>query len=227
MSAHRSVDFVFTKQPDGRLRFVGDFDGLYTHDQDPWDQSGQGQRLSDFYRRSRDLLNEHLKELQPTAILDVGCGLGVSTAYLDLHLSGVQVDGMDISEVAISKATLEFPDINFYCGDIGAVSPNVQLPARYDVVILNNVLWYVLHCLPNVRQNLLHLLGKDGCVVVSNAFLRDQQYGKEIIDGFDGLKQYARKHWADVFTEIRSYYEGEELGQEHQYGYLCLQRATT
>jgi hypothetical protein len=35
-------EFIFQEDRDGTLQFVGDFDGLYASDIDPWGQSAKG-----------------------------------------------------------------------------------------------------------------------------------------------------------------------------------------
>ena len=224
MSTHRSSDYVFTENPRGELEFVGDFDGLYASDPDPWDQSGEGERMADYYKDSRRLLNQSLADINPINVLEVGCGLGVSTRAIADSLPNARVDGVDISEIAVEKARRSFPDLQFYSGDIGAETFECGKTGEYDVVILHNVLWYILHCLPRVCRNSIRLLNANGRLIVCNAFLSNQRFGRDIIDGFEGMKSYALNYWGKDFTEEHA--SRAEIGeeQEHIYGCLCLKR---
>ena len=40
MRDDRHSNFVFKEKKDGSLKFIGDFDGLYSSFEDPWGQSG-------------------------------------------------------------------------------------------------------------------------------------------------------------------------------------------
>lgn len=224
MSTHRSSDYVFTENPRGELEFVGNFDGLYSSDTDPWDQSGEGERMVDYYKYSRKLLNQRLARINPKNVLEVGCGLGVSTRIIAESLPNTRVDGVDISEIAVEKARRSFPDLQFFSKDIGAENFEWRKTREYDVVILHNVLWYILHCLPNVYRNSIRLLSMNGRLIICNAFLSNQRFGRDIIDGFEGMKSYALKHWGNHFREEHA--SCAEIGeeQEHIYGCLCLKR---
>ena len=58
---------------------------------------------------------------------------------------------------------------------------------KYDVVILNQLLWYILESLFITFENCFSLLNSNGRVIVSQAFLQSpQKYGADICDGFDG-----------------------------------------
>lgn len=48
-----SNEFVFKRNKKGKLCFVGDFEGFYKNDPDPWGQKGSEKRLSDYYAYSR------------------------------------------------------------------------------------------------------------------------------------------------------------------------------
>jgi SAM-dependent methyltransferase len=224
MSTRRSLDYVFRENLEGDLEFVGDFDGLYLSDPDPWDQSGEGERMVDYYKNSRRLLNQSLARINPKNVLEVGCGLGVSTQVIADSLPDTRVDGVDISKIAVKKARRAFPDLRFYSGDIGDDDFKRGETNVYDVVILHNVLWYILHCLPDVCRNSIRLLTENGRLIVCNAFLINQRFGKDIIDGFEGMRSYALKNWGKDFGEEHA--SRAEIGeeQEHIYGCLSLKR---
>ena len=115
-SSHVRGDYVF-KEVDGNLEFVGDFNGLYKNDSDPWDQSATtDQEITYYYKSSRKRLIEQLNVISPTSILEIGCGLGYTTKTLQDAFPKIDVTGMDISDVAIKKAGENISN-NILCSD--------------------------------------------------------------------------------------------------------------
>jgi|TARA_R110001583_G_scaffold57863_1_gene172874 SAM-dependent methyltransferase len=191
--SHLRGDFVF-KEINGKLEFIGDFNGLYTNDPDPWDQSATTSgEISYYHSHSRQRLIRQLKTLAPCSILEIGCGLGYTTKILQDSLPNAEVTGMDISDVAITKASKRFPQLKFLHGDIRFLEGSCA--TRYDVVILNQLLWYILKELPRSFKNCEPLLTSRGKVVISQAFPRSTlRYGTEICSSFQGLIHYLNKN---------------------------------
>jgi SAM-dependent methyltransferase len=189
-----SKDYVFKAGKNGKLSFVGDFEGLYKNEADPWGQRGADARLGDYYAFSRTNLVNAVKSVtgvlrKNTDILEVGCGFGYVSAELQKGLfEKGKVTGMDISHTAVTKAKTLFPDLEFIAGDI--CSKKLKIKGKFDVVIMSQILWYILEKLPYVFENIDNLLRKDGYLIFVNAFLKEQKYGKNIIDGFDGLARH-------------------------------------
>jgi 2-polyprenyl-3-methyl-5-hydroxy-6-metoxy-1,4-benzoquinol methylase len=186
-------DFVF-KEVSGNLVYVGDFEGLYQSEADPWGQSATaGVPMDLFYRHSRERLASIIELVAPTQkleILEVGCGHGHSTQDLADRLSMANVIGMDVSHTAITEAKRRYPNLDFMHGDIREQSSTNS--TKYDVVVLHQMLWYVLNDLPLVLQEARSLLrAKDDSVcLVSQAFPREQRYGKNVFDGYEGAVKY-------------------------------------
>jgi SAM-dependent methyltransferase len=184
-----SDKYVFHTDPDGRIEFVGDFEGLYRNVADPWDQSGEDGHLRAFYQESRQRLIRVLERFSPDgAILEIGCGHGHATAAMEKALPAASVDGADISETAISRARELFPDCHFHCGDIR--DANFELPKTYDVIVFNQMLWYVLNDLASAISNAFKALSDNGYFIISLGFLADQKYGRDVINGVNGLLAY-------------------------------------
>ena len=80
-------------------------------------------------------------------ILEVGCGIGYVVDFLSKKTSNCTVDGMDISSEAIKLAKKTFTELNFVVGDI---TKKNTLTKKYNVVILNQILWYILDSLDHV-----------------------------------------------------------------------------
>lgn len=203
-----SKDFVFKTEKDGRLSFVGDFEGFYNSVDDPWGQIGVDDRLREYYAFSRrnvlDAINSIIDSRAETAdILEVGCGLGYVSSKLRKELPGnVNITGMDVSPTAIRKARVLFPSLEFIVGDIRSEHLNIE--KKYDIVLMAEVLWYILEELPQVFANIDALLKNKGFLVFSNGFLKEQKYGREIIDGFDGLVRYVCSEYFDEYRIIKA-----------------------
>lgn len=193
MSNKTLDEFVFKKRLCGSLEFVGDFDAVYRNRVDPWSQSADSKDgWQEYYQHSRSKI---LNEINSTGknILEVGCGIGYVVDFLSKKTSNCTVDGMDISSEAIKLAKKTFTELNFVVGDI---TKKNTLTKKYNVVILNQILWYILDSLDHVVKNVYDILGDEGTLIVSQAFFKDyQSYGRDILVGIDGLEDYMlRKH---------------------------------
>ena len=191
------MNYIFKPKGD-KLEFVGDFESLYKNEDDPWNQSGKDGEISYYYAHSRKSLANQLKKINPDSLLEVGCGLGYTTEIIQESLPECRVIGMDISSFSISKAATLFPNLDFMSGDISEI--NFHSDIKYDVVILNQLLWYILESLSETFENCFSILNPNGRIMISQAFLQTpQKYGKDICDGFDGLISYLGKNMADRF----------------------------
>jgi 2-polyprenyl-3-methyl-5-hydroxy-6-metoxy-1,4-benzoquinol methylase len=223
-----SKEFVFKTDEDGKLSFVGNFEGFYKSDNDPWGQRGEDDRLREYYTFSRSKILNTIDFLidskaEGVDILEVGCGLGYVSSKLHTELSGnANVTGMDISPTAIEKAKALFPSLEFIVGDIRSECLNVG--KKYDIVIMVEVLWYILEKLPQVFVNIDGLLKNSGFLVFSNGFPREQKYGREIIDGFDGLVRYVCSKYFGKYRIVKAHvdYSGKFLFND---GILVLMKS--
>jgi len=181
-------NFVFRENPDGSYMFVGDFDGLYEAESDPWGQSGTDERLKDYYAFSRMRLINLVKQKTTGRILEVGCGLGFVVDKLNKNIPDREIAGLDISGVAINLARKKFPHHIFIEKDITEVA---LLISKFDVIILNQVLWYILERLLIALINCHRALNDGGHLILSQAFLKDcQRYGADISEGYIGFMTY-------------------------------------
>lgn len=175
------TDHVFT-ETDAGLAFVGNFAALYAEQDDPWEQSGATGDMADYYAYSRNMLIEALwRHGAGPQGLEIGCGHGHLTEMLNEAVGPVM--GLDISATAVRQATALHPGIRFVQGDVTADDFNA---CRFGYVIWAQILWYVLHRIDVAIDNTLRAIEPGGLFVVSQAFLREQRYGKDIADGFDG-----------------------------------------
>ena len=224
---------VFRETKTGLLEFVGDFDGLYEDEPDPWGQSGRdGSHPLNFYyefSRSRliSLLNKRTRRSVPGLALEVGCGLGYVVDRVNKFVPMLKMEGMDVSQVAISKACKLFPRYRFEHGDIRSLDSKWQIcQNRYKVIVLNQVLWYVLEKMQCVLENCHHLLSNDGILVISQSFLNSKQrYGAEIADGVHGFLLHLQtiQSRTDLFSLIEFEYD-DTMRYIHHDGLLTFRK---
>jgi len=214
-------EFIF-KEVGKELKFIGDFEGLYKNERDPWGQSAsKDNEMTAYYQYSRQRLVECLNALSPESILEVGCGLGYTTKIIQDNLRHSEVTGMDISKTAVQKAKKSFNSLRFKVGDISSSKFNSE---KYDCIILNQLLWYILANLPVAFDNCLKSLKPGGKLILSQAFLHTQQrYGKDICDGFLGLKQYIKENFNKKF-HIKYSDLDESLRFNHKDGIFVLKK---
>jgi len=185
-----SNEFIFKKNSDGILEFVGDFNGYYINDDDPWGQSGEDQRLKEYYQRSRNRTLQFLSTDMLAKTLVVGCGSGHTMDFYQRGTPG-HFSGIDISSQAISIAQNKFPLFDFHVANILDETSLSGLPCEtFDTIIFEQILWYLLEDLGGALKNAGRLLKKDGELIISNGFERDQRYGNEIIEGYAGAVKY-------------------------------------
>lgn len=189
-----SNDKIFRKNEDGSVVFVGDFDGLYKSEADPWGQSGSSddKHRNLYYMNSRKLLVNLVNNCTQYRVgqlegLEIGCGHGHVTSFLNLN-SSVKFKGIDISPAAIKEARSIYPDIDFKIQDWTKLlySPFEEPEQYFDVIVLGQIWWYILKDIDAVISNCASLLKRKSALIVQQAFLPDQKYFKDVADGFWG-----------------------------------------
>jgi SAM-dependent methyltransferase len=209
-----SDGLVFREAPGGRLEFVGNFDGLYARDLDPWGQSGTAGDMASYYRYSRQRLCEAVQRhaYGYGERLEVGCGLGhVLPLLAEADPEGEWL-GLDISQQAIQRARWQHPEYRFMAGDIAGDLPARVGVSRFEVVILNQVLWYILERMDRAVRNCRRILKPGGVLIVSQAFLKGRQrYGAEIAEGFHGALRLFLERYPDLRLIEASYDDSDEF----------------
>lgn len=199
-SERLSNNYIFRELDNGNLEFVGEFDQLYLAEDNPWFQSGYGNsKYKDYYQYSRSKLVVSLEHnCQNGPVLEVGCGIGYVVDLLSKQFPTLTIDGMDISGVAIQRANETFPNNRFYECDISVLENAPQ--KQYEIVVLNQMLWYILDNLEDAISNCHKLIRDDGFLIISCGFLRGKQrYGADIVDGCDGLLMFMKDNYGDTF----------------------------
>ena len=91
-------------------------------------------------QRIKDLIPEYNRP--GITFLDIGCGNGTLTYYLQEVFFQAQVTGIDKSEIVIMQARQEYPSINFLVHNILAGDFGHEL--KFDVLVAVDVLHHVL-----------------------------------------------------------------------------------
>ena len=201
---------VFQEQ-EGQLKFVGDFDRLYSNHADPWGQSGEGNDpVSEYYRASRcrliNLLRHEMTQWSYKG-LEVGCGHGHVTDMLSRAMPASRWMGLDISRVAIEQARMRYPRLPFAAGSICVpYLPQFLSPHWCDVIVLNQCLWYVIDNMSKAVDNCVMLLKPNGLLIISQAFLREnQRYATDIANGFFGTQDMLRQRFQQFRLTAMNY----------------------
>lgn len=207
-------DFVFRNKGD-YLEFVGDFEGLYQTEVDPWGQSATSGPRSDYYAFSRaalaDAIRRHVKVAGPG--LEFGCGHGHVTSFLQ-KVTERPMWGVDISVMAVQRAAQLHPECNFVLGDL--LAPKFVTNENFRFVILGQMLWYVLDNIDTAIHRCLGCIPSGGVFFVTQAFIKGQQmYGAEIANGFHGTLDLFMRRYADVMELIEARYEVCERFSHH------------
>lgn len=176
---------IFKRNHSGQLEFIGNFDKLYKNDDNPWGQAlSEDSDMLSFYNISRsnliDFISKNCNNIN--TICEIGSGTGHVARQLSHGLGNIAIDGCDISHNAVKLSQKNFNTINFYQHDI----LKDKLPKKYDVVILSNILWYVIHDFKSVIKNSLDSLnsnkGDDSYILIQNALFKSgQEYAAEIV----------------------------------------------
>lgn len=112
----------------------GDLQKLYAT-RDPWDL------LSDREQHRFAAVNEMIRDMAPSCdtLLELGCGEGFQTRKL-MEVSA-HVVGIDVSDLAISRAREDLPSAEFHVGraeDVGTIFTG----RRFDIATACEVLYY-------------------------------------------------------------------------------------
>lgn len=190
-------NFLFEKK-DGKLIYKASdstFDDIYRHKKDPWDQTNMETNKYYQYARSRVMKMMRNNLYFKSNILEVGCGNGFSTNYLKKSLNCGNFYGCDISGVAIEQALKNYNNIYFFQHNI---KKEITLSCSFDYIIFSDILWYILPDLKQCIQNAFLSLNNHGRIIIYNAFLNNQEYGRETINGFSGLLNFVDENFPNT-----------------------------
>lgn len=130
-----------------------------------------------------------IRLLNPSKLLELGCGSGrLFSTYL-LAKSAIQISGIDISEEMITAAKLKYPNAKLVIGDIC----NYKFNEKFDLIVISNAL-------------LKHLKSQqERRAVFANAKKHLSEKGHILIDHAEYLYyENTTTEWTDAKTSIVS-----------------------
>jgi SAM-dependent methyltransferase len=160
-----------------------------------WDLQGVGHQEYSaaynrwLYRRKHDVLRRALRDVPLGRVLDLGSGTGWVVNEL-MAAGGRQVEGCELTEVAVDRLRAELPDVRFHQVDIATV----RLPAAdagIDAVTMMDVAYHLVdddgfrHAVSEIAR----VLRPGGAVVVTDSFGADRQQPGEHVT-FRGIAQW-------------------------------------
>lgn len=104
---------------------------------DPWGMSSQ--REQSRFQQTNAVIDSVIGPID--RLLEIGCGEGHQSEYLARLC--LRLDGLDVSERAVTRARLRAPQCRFHIGDISKPLPWAVEGERYDLVVACEVLYYV------------------------------------------------------------------------------------
>ena len=111
---------------------------------------------------SIDLVNSISCE-NPKLIIDIGCGIGNSTAVLKKKFSNARIIGADSSDDMLIKARKDYPEFEFI--KLDAEKELDTLKEKYDIVYSNACIqWIPYH--KNLIPKLFNLLSENGSLAI-------------------------------------------------------------
>lgn len=158
---------------------------------DPW---GLDWRPSQQYRYAKviEALNKHAGK-KDLSIADIGCATGVFTNYIydNCRSNNIDLVGMDISPLAVTRASQSYPHINFIESDIQQFSE--KYTQSQDVIICLETLYYIESDKRKAAVNQLVSSLKDkGIIMISSLNQKHPYLGKdellELVSDLDVLE---------------------------------------
>jgi len=187
---------------DGEL--IAEFEQMYKDFEDPWEQTS---REKDSIEKTIGI--ELIKRYGHKRVLEYGCGFGYYTNEIN-KITGC-AGGVDISSTAISKAKVDYPEVEFYVGDL--VNQDLLLSFQPDCICMIEITWYVLEKLEEFKSILSkNMTGKGLFHTLMTYAPGEQKYGADYFTNLDEIKHY----WEDVIN-IKEW--GVNSKQEYSGGY--------
>ncbi len=91
------------------------------------------------YKVMLDIMRFDDSQKENASVLDFGCGLGHMYDYMRKEKIQAEYEGLDISNVFVSKCQEKYPEVKFHTKNL-LESKEEKLDRNYDYIILNGVL---------------------------------------------------------------------------------------
>lgn len=197
----RYQDYVIK---DGKL--IGKFEEMYQNFDDPWEQSTR-----ELFCYEKTIGLEIIKNNNLKKVLELGCGHGHYTNKIK-KFAPTSI-GVDISETAINKAKINYPECEFLVSDI----TNPNLYTNVDCVMMIEITWYVLEKLDEFKKIISKNKGMSFFHTLNTYPPNVQKYGVEYFTNNEEIMKY----FSDVINieEYGSLYKTKNDGSIRNYFY--------
>lgn len=191
-------DYVFK---DGRL--VGQFDEMYRHSKEvPWHQDKTANQV--FVDLDIAIIKHFLPQFKIKSICDLGCGLGYITnrlhAELFPYVEGLDVTGIDVSSAAAAQALSLHPHLKFFGLDI-LKDDILQWEAKFDLLYMKDVLWYVCPDVDQFIHKAKTLLREGGGIYVLQSVPdRREYFGSDVFPSTFAIAEFLSGHFENIYT---------------------------
>ncbi len=163
-------------------------DWVKDHNDDDWWQEGTDYFLSLLPKNS--------------TILDVGCGGGIKTRYI--QNKGYKVSGIDFSEKMIEVAKRENPDLDFAVVDIFDIN---TLDETFDGIFIQAVLLHIpKNRVMEVLTKMKDKLNNNGLLCLAVKGIHDDGIEENVVTESDYGYEYERFFSYFSLKELRSYF---------------------
>lgn len=171
-----------------------------------WDSAQYGLFEKERTQPSIDLIRRI--EADPAAVLDIGCGIGNSTAQLQKRFPSAAVLGVDSSEAMLKRARETHPQMTL---ERRRIPEELESLGKYDLIFSNAC----LHWIPDHPRLLPALLGKlrDGGVLAAQMPLVRRAPFYRLLDDVVASSAYA-----DALREVSVFHN---LSPEETYAILA------
>lgn len=139
----------------------------YQSELNSWDYYNADNPFLRYITRERYLrLMEYIKEVQPSSILDAGCGDGVLTHLIENSDLDTEVVGLDITSSKVKNAVEKTRDVEYVIGD----ARNLPFEDNsFDLVVCTEVLEHI-DVYEIALDELVRISSDDIIITVPNAF---------------------------------------------------------
>jgi SAM-dependent methyltransferase len=211
-------DYLFSNAGQ-QFTFLRRFEEMYRNCEDPHGQSKELNRID--YRIVSAVLDKAILTVsrggRRTRVLDVGCGLGYFTGYMQKQWPDLEVAGCDISSTALAKARTHSPGCSFFPVDL---KERASLPDQtYDVVVALHMLCYFTDDeIGDVVRNLHRLVRDDGFALVGHHLPKQMSFGRFMRNLDDARTLFASHGFAvrialDIQSDLDKTYAGDPVGR--------------
>jgi ubiquinone/menaquinone biosynthesis C-methylase UbiE len=187
-------------------KLVGKFDEMYQTFEDPWEQS-----IRENFSYEKTIGLDIIKNNNLNTILELGCGHGHYTNKIK-NVSKNAI-GVDISETAIKKAKMNYPDCEFIVSDI----TNINLYNNIDCIMMVEITWYVLEKLSEFKKIISKYKGLSFFHTLNTYPPNVQKYGVEYFTNNEEIMNY----FSDIIhiEEYGSLYKNKNDGSVRNFFY--------